>query len=172
MDGLTARKKTLAERIAELATDPAWWPTVARLRAFRGVDTLTALAIHLELGADWARFEKPHSGRVLAGTDPLAPAVRRVRPAGIDHEDRIDARPPACWSSPPGNTPANPGSASTLKNRQDGQPDHVLQITNRAQQRLHHLYTSMRARGKPHNVTIVAVARELSCFLWAAATAP
>ena len=53
VDGLTARKKTLAERIAELATDPAWWPTVARLRAFRGVDTLTALAVHLELGADW-----------------------------------------------------------------------------------------------------------------------
>ena len=36
VDGLTARKKTLAERIGELATDPAWWPTVARLRAFRG----------------------------------------------------------------------------------------------------------------------------------------
>ena len=30
----------------------------------------------------------------------------------------------------------------TLANRQDGQPDHVLQISNRAQQRLHHLYTS------------------------------
>jgi len=34
-------------RISELATDPQWWPTVARLRAFRGVDTLTAFAIHL-----------------------------------------------------------------------------------------------------------------------------
>jgi transposase len=64
-----------------------------------------------------------------------------------------------------------PRIGAALRNRQDGQPDHVLQISNRAQQRLHHLYTS-RARGKPHNVTIVAVARELSCFLWAAATAP
>ena len=59
VDGLTARKKLLAERIGVLATDPPWWPTVARLRAFRGIDTLTALAIHLELGADWARFQKP-----------------------------------------------------------------------------------------------------------------
>src|SRR6202161_135826 len=40
VDGLSARKQTLAERIGELATDPAWWPTVSRLRAFRGVDTL------------------------------------------------------------------------------------------------------------------------------------
>jgi hypothetical protein len=30
----------------------------------------------------------------------------------------------------------------------------------------------MRARGKPHHVTIVAVARELACVLWAAATTP
>ena len=29
----------------------------------------------------------------------------------------------------------------------------------------------MRARGKPHNVTVVACARQLACFLWAAATA-
>jgi transposase len=58
VDGLTARKKTLAERIGELATDAAWWPTIARLRAFRGVDTLTALAVHFELGGDRARFQK------------------------------------------------------------------------------------------------------------------
>ena len=59
VDGLTARKTALAERISRLATDPEFWPTVARLRAFRGVDTLTALSIHLELGADWQRFERP-----------------------------------------------------------------------------------------------------------------
>jgi len=29
----------------------------------------------------------------------------------------------------------------------------------------------MKARGKPHNVTVVACARQLSGFLWAAATA-
>jgi hypothetical protein len=30
----------------------------------------------------------------------------------------------------------------------------------------------MRQRKKPGNVIVVACARELSCFLWAAATAP
>jgi hypothetical protein len=59
VDGLTARKAALAERVSRLAADPEFWPTVARLRAFKGVDTLTALSIHLELGADWRRFEKP-----------------------------------------------------------------------------------------------------------------
>ncbi|MGI8412934.1 MAG: hypothetical protein ACR2QA_10725 [Solirubrobacteraceae bacterium] len=60
VDGLTARKKALAERISRLATEEPWWPTVARLRAFRGIDTLIAFAIHLELGADWTRFEQAH----------------------------------------------------------------------------------------------------------------
>ena len=135
------------------------------------VDTLTALAIHLELGADWQRFEKAHRVGSWLGLTPSAPAVRRVRPArSITKTGSTLARRllvEAAW-----HYAREPRIGATLANRQDGQPDHVLQISNRAQHRLHHLYTSMRARGKPHNVTIVAVARELSCFLWAAATAP
>jgi transposase len=60
----------------------------------------------------------------------------------------------------------------TLRNRQAGQSDHVLQIAWRAQHRLHRTHQRLRARGKPANVATVAVARELAGFLWAAATAP
>ncbi len=59
----------------------------------------------------------------------------------------------------------------TLRNRQEGQPAHVLQISFRAQQRLYRVHERMRSRGKPGNVAVVARARELSCFLWAAMTA-
>jgi hypothetical protein len=45
----------------------------------------------------------------------------------------------------------------------------VLQIALRAQRRLHRLYHRLRGRGKPGNIVTVAVARELACFLWAAA---
>jgi transposase len=55
--------------------------------------------------------------------------------------------------------------------RRAGQPDHVIQIALRAQRRLHRLSQRLRERGKPGNVSIVAVARELACFLWAAAVA-
>jgi hypothetical protein len=47
-----------------------------------------------------------------------------------------------------------------------------LAISNHAQQRLHRVNKRMRTRGKPHNLTVVACARELACFFWAAATAP
>jgi transposase len=171
VDGLTARKKVLAERIGQLATDPAWWPTIARLRAFRGVDTLTALAIHLELGADWARFQKPtRIGSWLGLTPSRQQSGESDRQGSITKTGSMLARRllvESAWQYA-----REPRIGVTLRNRQDGQPDHVLQISNRAQQRLHHQYTTMRARGKHHNVTVVAVARELACFLWAAATAP
>jgi transposase len=171
VDGLTARKKMLAERISQLATDPEWWPTVARLRAFRGVDTLTALAIHLELGGDWARFQKPtRVGSWLGLTPSRQQSGESDRQGSITKTGSMLARRllvESAWQYA-----RQPRIGATLKNRQDGQPDHILAISNHAQQRLHHLYTSMKARGKPHNVVVVAVARELSCFLWAAAIAP
>ena len=64
-----------------------------------------------------------------------------------------------------------PRLGATLANRQAGQPEHILQISNRAQQRLFTVNRRMKARGKPHNVVVVAVARQLAGFLWAAATA-
>jgi hypothetical protein len=60
----------------------------------------------------------------------------------------------------------------TLKNRQQGQPDHILQIAWRAQHRLHRVHQRLRERGKHPNLVTVATARELTCFCWAAATAP
>lgn len=171
VDGLTARKKTLAERIGELATDPAWWPTVARLRAFRALDTLTALAVHLELGADWQRFEKATRVGSWLGLTPS-----RSQSGEHDYQGQITKTGSqlarrllveSAW-----HYASEPRVGVTLRNRQEGQPAHILEISNHCQQRLHHTYTSMKARGKHHNVTVVAVARELSCFLWAAATAP
>jgi transposase len=171
VDGLTARKQALAERISVLATDEQWWPTVSRLRAFRGVDTLTAFAIHLELGADWGRFEKAHRvGSWLGLTPSRQQSGESDRQGAITKTGSVLARRllvESAWHAA-----REPRIGVTLRNRQDGQPEHVLQISNRAQQRLHRVYTGMRARGKPHNVTVVACARELACFLWAAATAP
>jgi hypothetical protein len=42
-----------------------------------------------------------------------------------------------------------PAIGATLANRQDGQPDHVLQIAWRAQHRLHRIHHRLRDRGKP-----------------------
>jgi transposase len=170
VDGLTSRKASIALRLSELATDERWWPTVARLRAFRGIDTLTAFSIHLELGADWRRFERaPALSSWLGLTPSLSQSGESTTQGAITKTGSALARRllvESAW-----HYSRAPRIGATLANRQAGQPDHVLAIANRAQQRLHRVNRSMRARGKPHNVTVVACARELSCFLWAAATA-
>ena len=43
--------------------------TVSRLRAFRGIDTISALGIHLEVG-DWTRFNHPKHVAAYLGLVP------------------------------------------------------------------------------------------------------
>lgn len=171
VDGLVARREALDERLSRLATDERLWPTVARLRAFRGIGTLTALALHLELGAEWERFSSP---RLLFSWLGLTPSLEqsgesssqgRITKTGSHYARRLLVE--AAW-----HYSREPRIGASLENRQAGQPDHVLQISWRAQHRLHRLRARLRERGKPGNVATVAVARELSGFLWAAATAP
>jgi transposase len=69
-------------------------------------------------------------------------------------------------------TTREPRIGVTLASRHHGLPDHVLQIAWRAQHRLHRVHRRLRAHHKPPNVVNVACARELACFIWAAATSP
>jgi len=171
VDGLAARRQALDERLSRIAEDERLWPTVARLRAFRGIDTLTALMLHLELAGDWARFSSP---RRLAAWLGLVPSLNQsgqsMTQGAITKTGSVIARRLLVESAWHYSRP--PRIGVTLKNRQAGQPDHVLQIAWRAQHRLHRVHHRLRERGKPGNVATIAVARQLAGFLWAAATAP
>ncbi len=167
VDGLVARKSALDERLSRLAFEGDWSETVARLRCFRGIDTLTAFVLCLEIG-DFARFPRPAK---LASWPGLVPSLdqsgesRRqgaITKTGSGYARRLLVE--AAWHYLP-----RPSEGPTIAARRAGQPDHVLQIAHRAERRLHRLYQRLRERGKPGNVTTVAVARELACFLWAAA---
>ena len=169
VDGLAARKAALEERLSRLAVEGEWAPTVARLRCFRGIDTLSAFALCLEVG-DFARFQRPAQ---LAAWLGLVPALNQsgesssqgsITKTGSGYARRLLVE--AAW-----HYLREPRIGVTLQNRQQGQPAHVLQIAWRAQHRLHRLQRRLRGRGKPGNLATVAVARELACFLWAAAVA-
>jgi transposase len=171
LDGSLARREVLDERLGRLALDERIWPTVSRLRCFRGIDTLTALTLHLELGGDWQRFRSARQvGAWLGLTPSLTQSGQSTVQGSITKTGSSLARRllvESAWQYM-----RRPAIGVNLRNRQVGQPDHVLAIAWRAQHRLHKVHQRMRDRGKPHNVTTVAVARELAGFLWAAATAP
>jgi transposase len=171
VDGLLARREALDERLSRLAEDERLWPTVSRLRSFRGVDTLTALSLHLELGGDWHRFDSPRKLSSWLGlTASLDQSGESAVQGSITKTGSSIARRllvEAAW-----HYARVPRVGVELERRQAGQPDHVLQIAHRAQRRLHRTRHRFKARGKPANVATIAVARELAGFLWAAATAP
>ena len=171
VDGLSSRRDALDERLSRIAQDRRLWPTVARLRAFRGIDTLTALMLHLELGGDWGRFSSPRRLSAWLGLTPtLEQSGQSMTQGSITKTGSAIARRllvESAW-----HYARRPAIGATLRNRQLDQPDHILQIAWRAQHRLHRVHYDLRARGKPGNVATVAVARQLAGFLWAAATAP
>lgn len=170
VDGLLARRAALDERLSHVALEPEWGPTVARMRCFRGLDTLSALVLALEVG-DFGRFQRAVQLPAWLGLTPSrnqsgeSDLCGPITKTGSRYARRILVE--AAW-----HYGRQPRIGATLANRQLGQPDHVLQIAWRCQHRLHRLHRRLRERRKPPNVATVALARELACFLWAAAMAP
>jgi len=169
-DGLLARKQALDERLSHVAAEPEFWPLVSRLRCVRGLDTLSALIVVLEVG-DFTRFARAVQlpswlglvpSREQSGEHDVHGSITKT---GSKYARRILVEAAWHYARPP-------RIGHALSSRHDGQPDHILQIAWRAQHRLHRIHKRMRSRKKPGNVINTACARELACFLWAAATAP
>lgn len=53
-----------------------------------------------------------------------------------------------------------------LKSRQKGQNIEVIAYADKASERLKKKYDRLIQRNVPHNKAIVAIARELACFIW------
>jgi transposase len=151
------------------------WPesphaeAISRLRAFRGVDTLTAAGVCAEVG-DFHRFLKP---KLLAGYLGIVPCERTsdqkrrqgaITKAGSNHARRLLVEAAHHYARPP-------RVGRELRRRQEGQDPRVVAVAWRAQRRLHARWRHLGARrGKPAGKVVVACARELSAFMWEAAT--
>jgi transposase len=169
LDEAEARVKRLTKRISELL--PGWrmQPVVAALQALRGVAMVTAVEMVAEVG-DLTRFSNP---RELMGYLGLVPSEastgdkRRqgsITKTGNGHARRSLVESAWAYARPPRVTRA-------LKQRQQGLSREVIEISWRAQVRLCGRYRRLSARGKNKKKIIIAVARELSAFMWAIAVA-
>src|SRR2546423_8718800 len=87
-----ARRDALDEAIAELACEPPFAEIVGRLCCLRGIGTLTALALTVELG-DWTRFRPQSLGPFLGLTPSEDSSGERRRLGRSQH--RQHARAPA-----------------------------------------------------------------------------
>jgi transposase len=169
IDALELRRHTLEAAIGELIGISPWAQDVARLRCLRGIDTLSAIGLAVEVG-DFARFEHPG---LLASYLGLVPSEHstgdsrrqgHITKSGSRHARRLLVEAAWHYRRPP-------RLGSTLERRQDGQEQAVIAIAWKAQQRLHHVWRQLDSkRGKRRTIVAVAVARQLAAFCWAIVT--
>jgi transposase len=161
------RRDALDQAIAELAAETAFAETVGRLCCLRGVSTLTALGLTVELG-DWHRFRPESLGPFLGLTPSEDSTGERRRLGAITKTGNTHARRllvEAAWHQ---RRPLRP--STTLERRRDGQPAAVCAQADRSAHRLHTRWHALERRGKRRTVVAVAVARELAGHCWALAT--
>ena len=170
VEQLLARVADLDREIAAFAETAPYREPVGWLRCFRGIDTLAAMTLLVEIG-DFQRFRTPRELMAYLGLVPSEASSGdreqrgSITKAGNTHARRILVE--ACWHArhPPRLGPA-------LARRSQGQPPAVRAQAWRAQQRLHRRYRHLVGHGKRPPVAVVACARELVGFVWAALTQP
>lgn len=159
-----ARVELLTQALTQELEHWRMRPLVEALMTLRGVDQLVATTLAAELG-QLQRFAHP---RDLMGYLGLVPSERTsgqkrhlgaITKTGNSHARRVLIE--AAWSY---RHPARIGAG--LQKRQEKQCGAVRDIAWRAQLRLAHRYRRLTARGLQHNKVCVAIARELSGFIW------
>jgi transposase len=162
-----SRRDTLDKAITELAAAPPYVDVVERLVCLRGVSTLTAFALTVELG-DWRRFRPESLGPFLGLTPSEHSSGERRRQGAITKTGNSHARRlliEAAWHQR-----RAPRRSVTLERRRDGKPLSLQAQAERSGRRLHGRWHALEARGKPRSIVVVAVARELAGHCWALAT--
>lgn len=158
------RVERLVERMKELLVDWEWEPVVRALMACKGFQEVAAMTLISELG-DLRRFDHPRKLMAFLGLVPgeyTSGDKRRqnsITKCGNSHARWMLVECSQHYRKAP-------KIGAALSKRQDGQPKKVKELSWRMQHRLHKRYVKLKARGKRENKAILAIARELSAFIW------
>ena len=166
IEQLETRRRELDAQLAEFAETDPYRERVGWLRCFRGIDTLTAMLILAELH-DFRRFQSPRALMaylgLVPGEDSSGEKHRRGRITRTGNTLVRRLLVETAWHY---QHRASIGVA--LTRRREGQPGRVIAIADKAQQRLCRRFRRLMEQHKPAPKVVVAIARELAGFLWAA----
>jgi len=161
------RVDRLTDQIRQLVPNWRLAPVFAALQAARGVSLVVAVTVLAEIG-DLSRFEHPDQLMAYLGLVPSEHSsgdkIKRgsITKTGNGHARKVLVE--AAWAYR-----MKPRVSRILLKRQQGLSDQIRQISWKAQLRLCTRYRRMAGRGKPKQIIVIAIARELSAFLWAIA---
>lgn len=165
---LLARRGALIATLEQVIPDSRHAPTIAALRCFRGIDTLSAAGLCAEVG-DWQRFRPKQLSGFLGIVPSEHTSDRNRRQGSITKAGSIHARRLLVEAAH--HYRHRPAVGDGLARRQHGQDPRVIEISWRAQRRLHQRWQVLAGqRRKPAGVVAIACARELAAFCWEATT--
>ncbi len=164
IDSCIAQIEFYEEKMKEVHADWEWKPIVDALMACKGFKEVAAMTIISELG-DLRRFESPRPLMAFLGLVPREESSGGKRRQGsITKCGNGHARWMLCESAQAYRW--KPKVSAALSKRQEGQSREVKKLSWRMQQRLTKRYNRLRLRGIRDSKCIVAIARELSAFIW------
>jgi transposase len=158
-----ARLDKAIDRAVEQAP-PRMQELVLALQSLRGVATLTAVTVVSEVGS-FERFPSAQKFMAYLGLVPSEHSSGRSRhqggitKTGNAHLRRVLGESAFCGRLRPRRSPS-------LKRRQQGQSQAIVDMAWEAQKRLYQKHGRMRIRAKSHQVTVTAMSRELAGFVW------
>jgi transposase len=159
------RLRGLEHQIEQVSQQAPYAEPVSTLRCFRGIDTVTAMGLVAELH-DFGRFDSARGLMAFLGLVPSEHSSAQsqyrgaITKAGNTHARRLLIE--AAWHY------RHRPSVASLKQRRQDQPAQVVALADKAMLRLHRRFSRLVAKGKPRPKVAVAVARELTGFIWAA----
>ena len=160
----SSRMTDLDQKLNQALRDWSWAPLANSLMALRGFDQLSAVTLLSELG-DVSRFGSPNQ---LMGYLGLVPCVyssgahRRtggVTQAGNRHARQVLVESAWCYRFPARQT-------AYMNRKAEGASAYAQATAWKAQKRLCGRYRKLIKEGKNQKVVCVAIARELTGFVW------
>lgn len=159
------RIERLTKDIAELVEQWAHGPEVKAMQALRGVQLVTAFGLVTEIG-DFERFAGAPQFMSYLGLVPgefsSGESQRRGRITKTGNSNVRRLLVEAAWNY------RRNGPSKAIRARREAAPPSIQRIAAKADDRLHRKLNKMLARGVARPKAIVAVARELAGFVWAA----
>ena len=164
LQGAMERIARLEESMEALLQDWTMKPVVQAMMGMRGFALVGAMVIVSELGGAW-RFEHPRQLMAYLGLVPTeSTSGTKRRQGSISKTGNGHARWIMIEASH--HYRLEPGIGPQLSRRQEGLDEDIKAVAWKAQTRLHKRMKQLLARGKQRNKVQVAVARELTGFVW------
>lgn len=164
IDGASAQVERIEANMELLLQDWSRRDFVKALQGFRGFQLVSSMVVTGELG-DLLRFTHPRQLMAYIGLVPSEQSSgdkRRqgsITKSGNSHVRWMLVEVAHAYRLPP-------KISSALSKRQEGLSAAVRDVAWRAQNRLHRRFCRLTLRGIHRNKVIIAVARELTAFIW------